>query len=222
MTTTLTRPVTPDDYAHALTLYKDRSAPPLAVAHALAALKDRGCTYKNITFNTHIPPASIAHYLSLLTLPADLQARIAVHRSNGKETPGTMNLKEARAVASIDGQDRQREIADLFTSGRLSSIHAEAVTVIAKRHPALTADEIAAQVLSLRLRKASPERLPVLRPTRPVMPAPPPDLCADVLRLAGLLDMVRRHSVPADARLRLYAALRRLAKAAEQAGREVQ
>ena len=108
--------------------YHNGLVPPMVMAKEFYSYRrSHGITQQELARRTGITPGTIHHYESLIrTLDPRLGRRVDA---------GDLTFKEARSIADIDGHKRQREIAEPFLSGRLSSVHVERIVGRAKSSP---------------------------------------------------------------------------------------
>ena len=121
---------------------------------------------------------------------------------------GELTFKEARSIADIEDHVRQREIAQPFIEGRLSSVHVERIVGRAKIAPSLSIEDIIEEVVNgKRAPELQPEPAPVIRPARPVE-ADTRLIENAVLKIAGELDVIQLQVIPEYRRLKLISSLR--------------
>ena len=121
---------------------------------------------------------------------------------------GELTFKEARSIADIEDHARQREIAQPFIEGRLSSVHVERIVGRAKTAASLTIEEIIEEVVNgKRAPDRQPEPAPVIQPARPVE-ADTRLIENAVLKIAGELDAMQLQVIPEYRRLKLISSLR--------------
>ena len=157
-------------------------------------------TQQELARRTGITPGTIHHYESLIrTLDPALGERV---------NSGELTFKEARSIADIDDHVRQREIAQPFIDGRLSSVHVERIVGRAKTSATLSIEDIIEEVVN---GKRAPER--EREPVAVIQPAIPVE--ADtalienaVLKIAGELDAMQLQVIPEYRRLKLISSLR--------------
>jgi transcriptional regulator with XRE-family HTH domain len=146
---------------------------------------------------TGITPGTIHHYESLVrNLVPDLGEKVK---------SGELTFKEGRSIADIEGADRQREIAEPFVSGRLSSVYVEKVVGHAKKNPGMPIEQILEDVL-----KGTRAEGKVQKEVEPT-PKSGVDIFkleSTTLRLAGELDALQLQVIPEYRRLNTISALR--------------
>ncbi len=157
-------------------------------------------TQQELARRTGITPGTIHHYESLIrTLDPALGERV---------NSGELTFKEARSIADIEDHVRQREIAQPFIEGRLSSVHVERIVGRAKTSAALSIEEIIDEVVN---GKRAPEREPELAPViQPAIPVEADTALIEnaVLKIAGELDAMQLQVIPEYRRLKLISSLR--------------
>ena len=121
---------------------------------------------------------------------------------------GELTFKEARSIADIEDHARQREIAQPFIEGRLSSVHVERIVGRAKTSSTLSIEDIIEEVVNgKRAAEADPEPTPVFQRARPVE-ADTALIENAVLKIAGELDALQLQVIPEYRRLKLISSLR--------------
>ena len=183
-------PATPLSLAAA---YTDQTMPPLALGAAFIAYRTKhDISQQELARQTNITSGTLHHYESLIReLAPELQACLEA---------GRLTFKEARCLADIRDFPRQREIAEPFISGRMSSVYAEKLVKHAKASPHADVDTLITAVLSNAKAKTKALRIPVHSTRYPV------DLNvleAQVMALAGRLDAALVMEIPEYRRLRL-------------------
>ena len=186
--------------------YHNALAPPMVMAKEFYSYrKTHGITQQELARRTGITPGTIHHYESLIrTLDPRLGRRVDA---------GELTFKEARSIADIDGHKRQREIAEPFLSGRLSSVHVERIVGRAKSSPELTIEQLIAEVVDGD-RQAAPEPAPQPEAPEPDPQQLPPQpmeittLESTALMLAGELGTLPLQVIPEYRRLNLIRSLR--------------
>jgi ParB/RepB/Spo0J family partition protein len=175
--------------------YHHESIPPMDMGRAFLNYRERfGVSQQELARRTGITPGTIHHYESLVrNLSADLGEKV---RS------GELTFKEGRSIADIDGADRQREIAEPFVSGRLSSVYVEKVVGHAKKNPGMPIEQILEDVL-----KGTRAENKEAEPT-PKTGVDISKLESAALRLAGELDAMQLQVIPEYRRLNTISALR--------------
>lgn len=185
-----------------LALYRS-DAPRLTIARAFARYQDAH-GQREAARRLGITAGALYHYVSIATrLAPDLQAALE---------QGRLNFKEARALAGIRSHTRQYEVAQAFLDGRLTSHRVERVVNLARRNPAMPAEEVYKMALHANnnpyLPTPSPSPSPTPPPTPPSTP-PTPDALADaVLKLAGELEALLYTKTPEVQRMKLVSSLR--------------
>jgi len=181
--------------------YHSSLVPAMELGKAFMEYRDtHEVTQQELARRTGITPGTIHHYESLIrTLDPGLGEKV---------NSGELTFKEARSIADIEDHVRQREIAQPFIEGRLSSVHVERIVGRAKTSASLTIEDIIDEVVN---GKRAPEREP--EPVAIIQPALPVE--ADtalienaVLRIAGELDVMQLQVIPEYRRLKLISSLR--------------
>jgi ParB-like chromosome segregation protein Spo0J len=181
--------------------YHSALTPPMALGREFMKYRDAyNVTQQELARRTGITPGTIHHYESLIrTLDPWLGEKV---------DRGELTFKEARSIADIAGHQRQREIAQPFLSGRLSSVHVERIVGKAKNHAELSIDQIIDEVLNGG-ETAAPEPSKPEPASASLPPAPTAETMENVvLRLAGELDALQLQTVPEYRRLKLISSLR--------------
>ena len=178
--------------------YHDGSLPCMALGAAFLSHRVRfGTSQQELARRTGITPGTIHHYESLVrSLAPDLADKV---------DKGLLTFKEARCIADIQDHDRQRELAEPFLSGKLSSVYVEKVVQHAKHNHAMSVDDVLAAVLA-----GTKAAIKVKKPI-PEAPRPGVDIAkleAVVLNVAGTLDAMQLQEVPEYRRLMLMSSLR--------------
>ncbi len=186
--------------------YHNGLVPPMVMAKEFYTYrKSHDITQQELARRTGITPGTIHHYESLIrTLDPRLGKRVDA---------GDLTFKEARSIADIDGHRRQREIAEPFLSGRLSSVHVERIVGRAKSSPELTIEQLIAEVVE-GARRPDPE--PAQQPKAPEPEMHPSTsqpmgittLENTALMLAGELGALPLQVIPEYRRLNLISSLR--------------
>lgn len=178
--------------------YHHESVPPMEMGRAFLNYRERfGVSQQELARRTGITPGTIHHYESLVrNLAADLGEKV---RS------GELTFKEGRSIADIEGADRQREIAEPFVSGRLSSVYVEKVVGYAKKNPSMPIEQILEDVL--KGTRAEDKAQKEAEPT-PKIGVDISKLESAALRLAGELDAMQLQVIPEYRRLNTISALR--------------
>ena len=178
--------------------YHHESVPPMDMGRAFLSYRERfGVSQQELARRTGITPGTIHHYESLVrNLTPDLGEKVQ---------SGELTFKEGRSIADIDGADRQREIAEPFVSGRLSSVYVEKVVGHAKKNPTMPIEQILEDVLKGTRAEDKVQK--------EVEPAPKTGiditkLEATALQLAGELDAMQLQVIPEYRRLNIISALR--------------
>lgn len=181
--------------------YHSSLVPAMALGRAFMEYRDtHEVTQQELARRTGITPGTIHHYESLIrTLDPGLGERV---------NSGELTFKEARSIADIDDHARQREIAQPFIQGRLSSVHVERIVGRAKTAASLTIEEIIEEVVNgKRAPEREPEPVPVIQPARPIE-ADTQLIENAVLKIAGELDAMQLQVIPEYRRLKLISSLR--------------
>ncbi|MCH7738810.1 MAG: ParB/RepB/Spo0J family partition protein [Chloroflexi bacterium] len=178
--------------------YHHESVPPMEMGRAFLNYRERfGVSQQELARRTGITPGTIHHYESLVrNLAADLGEKV---RS------GELTFKEGRSIADIEGADRQREIAEPFVSGRLSSVYVEKVVGYAKKNPGMPIEQILEDVL--KGTRAEDKAQKEAEPT-PKIGVDISKLESAALQLAGELDAMQLQVIPEYRRLNTISALR--------------
>ena len=186
--------------------YHNGLVPPMVMAKEFYSYRrSHGITQQELARRTGITPGTIHHYESLIrTLDPRLGRRVDA---------GDLTFKEARSIADIDGHKRQREIAEPFLSGRLSSVHVERIVGRAKSSPELTIEQLTSEVVD-GARRPNPEPAPKPKLPEPELQQTPPQPMAittlenTALMLAGELGTLPLQVIPEYRRLNLISSLR--------------
>lgn len=178
--------------------YHHESVPPMEMGRAFLNYRERfGVSQQELARRTGITPGTIHHYESLVrNLTADLGEKVQ---------SGELTFKEGRSIADIEGADRQREIAEPFVSGRLSSVYVEKVVGYAKKNPSMPIEQILEDVL--KGTRAEDKAQKEAEPT-PKIGVDISKLESAALRLAGELDAMQLQVIPEYRRLNTISALR--------------
>ena len=122
---------------------------------------------------------------------------------------GSLPFRVARALADIELQARQIELADVITRTKLGSKHVDGLLIQARKLPRISVEELFITVTGDSVEAA--QRKADGRPTRPP-PTPTPVYFDDLervgARLLGLLDRLRNTPLPEVERLRYQGLLR--------------
>ncbi|MDA1279957.1 MAG: ParB N-terminal domain-containing protein [Chloroflexi bacterium] len=181
--------------------YHSALVPAMSLGRAFMEYRDmHEVTQQELARRTGITPGTIHHYESLIrTLDPGLGEKV----NNGELT-----FKEARSIADIEDHARQREIAQPFIEGRLSSVHVERIVGRAKTSATLSIEEIIEEVVNgKRAPEREPEPAPVIQPARPIE-ADTALIENAVLKIAGELDALQLQVIPEYRRLKLISSLR--------------
>jgi ParB-like chromosome segregation protein Spo0J len=181
--------------------YHSALVTPMDLGRAFMEYRDQHeITQQELARRTGITPGTIHHYESLIrTLDPGLGEKV---------NSGELTFKEARSIADIDDHARQREIAQPFIDGRLSSVHVERIVGRAKTSATLTIEEIIDEVVNgKRPVERGPEPAPVIQPAAPVE-ADTELIENAVLKIAGELDALQLQVIPEYRRLKLISSLR--------------
>ena len=178
--------------------YHDGNLPCMALGAAFLDHRKRfGTSQQELARKTGITPGTIHHYESLVRhLAPDLGLKV---------DSGLLTFKEARSLADIQGHERQRELAEPFLSGKLSSVYVEKVINYAKHKPQVPVDDVLRDVLA-----GTRAAIKVKKPT-PEAPRAGVDIAkleSAVLDVAGTIDAVQLQQVPEYRRLKLISSLR--------------
>lgn len=178
--------------------YHHENLPPMSMGKAFLRHRERfGVSQQELARRTGITAGTIHHYESLVrALAPDLAEKVE---------RGLLTFKEARSIADITDHERQREIAEPFVTGRLSSVYVEKVVGYAKKAPGRPIQEVLEDVLRGTKAAAKVKK----------NPSPAPRAGVDltkleilVLEVAGLLDAVQLQTIPEYRRLKLISAFR--------------
>ena len=190
--------------------YFDSLLPPMSMAKAFISYRKRyGATQRDLSRRTGIKAAALHHYESLvLSLAPKLAADLDT---------GLLTFKEARCLADLDSHERQREIAEPFVSGKLSSTSVEMLVKRAKEFPHLTLTQLFAQRPPTPTRKQAPVPVPVTelpatpKDRRHIAPVIKTQTVKDVaLMLAGQCGTLPEQVMPVYEKMALASALRLL------------
>ncbi len=167
---------------------------PMEMGRAMLKHREQyGLTQQELAKRTGIAAGTIHHYESLIhTLSPELGRMLEDKR---------LTFKEARCIADINDHTRQREIAEPFLNGYLSSVHVEKVVRWAKKLPNTSAEYIAESVKKGEEPRASRENTHEEGIDKK-------HLEEIVISTAGLLEELQLHSVPEYRRLKLVSSLR--------------
>ena len=171
---------------------------PVQMGRRFLAHRDQfGVSQQALARRTGITPGTIHHYESLIrALAPDLAVEVE---------KGRLTFKEARSIADITDHERQREIAEPFLTGRLSSVYVEKIVGYAKRVPGKHVQEVLEDVL----RGTKAERKVKKLPEPPVRAGVDLNkLETSALAIAGVIDAVQLQTVPEYRRLKLISTLR--------------
>ena len=181
--------------------YHSSLVPAMELGKAFMEYRDsHSVTQQELARRTGITPGTIHHYESLIrTLDPGLGEKV---------NTGELTFKEARSIADIEDHARQREIAQPFIEGRLSSVHVERIVGRAKTSSTLSIEDIIEEVVNgKRAAEADPEPAPVFQRARPVE-ADTALIENAVLKIAGELDALQLQVIPEYRRLKLISSLR--------------
>jgi len=181
--------------------YHSSLVPAMDLGRAFMEYRDtHEVTQQELARRTGITPGTIHHYESLIrTLDPALGERV---------NSGELTFKEARSIADIENHVRQREIAQPFIEGRLSSVHVERIVGRAKTSATLSIEDIIDEVVNgKRTPEREPEPAPVIQPAIPVE-ADTALIENAILRIAGELDAMQLQVIPEYRRLKLISSLR--------------
>ena len=178
--------------------YHHENLPPMSMGKAFLRHRERfGVSQQELARRTGITPGTIHHYESLVrSLAPDLAEKVE---------RGQLTFKEARSIADISDHERQREIAEPFVTGRLSSVYVEKIVGYAKKAPNRPIQEVLEDVLRGTKAAAKVKKNPDPAPRAGV------DLTrleTSVLEVAGVLDAVQLQTIPEYRRLKLISTLR--------------
>ena len=158
-TTTVKPATTPQELA---ALYRSRNGArpsPVALGDAfLACRRDLGISQQELARRTGITAGTVHHHESVALLPEPYRGYAASGKLRFKEARtladlGVYHRRNSDRAAYIEADPRFVEIAELFISGRLSSVWVEKIVRFAKDDPAATVDEIVQRVISKAPRK---------------------------------------------------------------------
>tara|TARA_B100000676_G_C18091631_1_gene860470 strand:- start:525 stop:1589 length:1065 start_codon:yes stop_codon:yes gene_type:complete len=181
--------------------YHSSLVPPMQLGRAFMEYRDNhDVTQQELARRTGITPGTIHHYESLIrTLDQGLGEKV---------DSGELTFKEARSIADIDDHVRQREIAQPFIDGRLSSVHVERIVGRAKTSATLSIEDIIEEVVNGKpAPELEPEPAPVIQRAIPVE-ADTALIENAVLKIAGELDAMQLQVIPEYRRLKLISSLR--------------
>lgn len=189
--------------------YHHEAVPPMEMGRAFIRYRQTyGVSQQELARRTGITPGTIHHYESLVrNLAPDLGDKVA---------SGQLTFKEARSIADIDGFARQRELAEPFVTGKLSSVYVEKLVSLAKKSSARPASELIKEV-SRRACTDAEGRSEAVSEARGSSTSEPNNLEGRILRLAGELDALQLQAIPEYRRLNLISALRILDSKVESA-----
>ncbi|OHA64381.1 MAG: hypothetical protein A2842_00645 [Candidatus Wildermuthbacteria bacterium RIFCSPHIGHO2_01_FULL_48_25] len=178
--------------------YHHENLPPMSMGRAFLRHRERfSVSQQELARRTGITPGTIHHYESLVrSLAADLAEKVE---------KGQLTFKEARSIADITDHERQREVAEPFVTGRLSSVYVEKVVGYAKKAPGRPIQEVLEEVLRGTKAAAKVKKKPESGPRAGV------DLTmleTSVLETAGVLDALQLQTIPEYRRLKLISTLR--------------
>ena len=190
----------------------------MALAETLDAyMTETGTAQQTVARWLNCTPGQVHHYVSLARcLPPDLQHAVRQDR---------LRFKVARAITGLPTHDRMRDIAALFLTGGLSSVHVERAKKLAVDHPEWTANMVASGVTGASLVGKAQESAP---PSPPSPPPPTPyaepkgrvrnqrDLIGEIIWTAGVVKLGVRRRFSVGERLRIKAGLRVLREAADE------
>jgi|ETNmetMinimDraft_35_1059890.scaffolds.fasta_scaffold27703_2 ParB-like chromosome segregation protein Spo0J len=181
--------------------YHSSLVPAMELGRAFMEYRDsHEVTQQELARRTGITPGTIHHYESLIrTLDPGLGERV---------DSGELTFKEARSIADIEDHIRQREIAQPFIDGRLSSVHVERIVGRAKTSATLSIEDIIEEVVNgKRAPEHKPEPAPIIQPAIPVE-ADTALIENAVLKIAGELEAMQLQVIPEYRRLKLISSLR--------------
>lgn len=182
-------------------MYYSRGTPATTIARGFIDYRDTyHVTQQELGRRMGLTPGVLHHYESLIR-------RLDPSLGN-KVDSGELTFKEARSISDIKNFARQREIAQPFIDGRLSSVHVERIVKQAKEDERLSVDEIIDWVVK---EQPLPQRTP--EPTAAIQRPAPVEADTQllenaVLKIAGELDAMRLQVIPEYRRLRLASSLR--------------
>ena len=181
--------------------YHSSLVPAMDLGKAFMEYRDtHEVTQQELARRTGITPGTIHHYESLIrTLDPALGEKV---------NSGELTFKEARSIADIENHVRQREIAQPFIEGRLSSVHVERIVGRAKTSATLSIEDIIDEVVNGKRTPArEPEPAPVYQPAIPVE-TDTALIENAILKIAGELDAMQLQVIPEYRRLKLISSLR--------------
>jgi len=181
--------------------YHSSLVPAMDLGRAFMEYRDNHeVTQQELARRTGITPGTIHHYESLIrTLDPALGEMV---------NSGELTFKEARSIADIEDHVRQREIAQPFIDGRLSSVHVERIVGRAKTSATLSIEDIIEEVVNgKRAPEREPEAAPVIQPAIPIE-VDTALIENAVLKIAGELDAMQLQAIPEYRRLKLISSLR--------------
>ncbi len=157
--------------------YHHEKAPAMELGRSFLRHRERyGITQQELARRTGITPGTIHHYESLIrNLDPELGKKV---------DSGELTFKEARSIADIADYARQREIAEPFVSGRLSSVYVERVVGRAKSFPEQSIEELLDAAVNGTRPAATPVLDPEPRRAEPVEEQPQ-DIEGVLLQIAG-------------------------------------
>ena len=178
--------------------YHDGNLPCMALGAAFLGHRERfGTSQQELARKTGITPGTIHHYESIVRhLAPDL---------GDKVERGLLTFKEARSLADIQDHERQRELAEPFISGRLSSVYVEKVINYAKHNPAMPIGDVLANALAGTKAAARAKKLSRVALRASVDLDKLENITLDV---AGTLVAVQLQTIPEYRRLKLISILR--------------
>ena len=182
--------------------YYSALIPPMELGKSFFKYREANkITQQELARRTGITPGTIHHYESLVkTLDPNLAEKLDA---------GILTFKEARSIADIDSHTRQKEIAQPFIDGTLSSVHVERVEGIAKAEKKMSIQDIIEEVTSGK-RKNPDKEESVFSIPPPVQPKIPNTelIESSILKMAGELDAIQLQKIPEYRRLKLISSLR--------------
>ena len=186
-------------------LYHNALVPPRELAREFISYRSSyDITQQELARRTGITPGTIHHYESLIrTLDPGLGRRL---------DNGDLTFKEARSIADLDNHERQREIAEPFLSGQLSSVHVEQIVGRAKSDPEMSIDHLIMEVVKVDHEDEPDSVMEEAAPVTPAPASPQPQaessLERSALMLAGELGALQLKVIPEYRRLNLISSLR--------------
>lgn len=202
-------PRTEDEYIEAVrVLYRSKEKRTMDMARLLMeCIRVTGLSQQALGRATGISAGAIRHYLGLIyDLAPDLADAVEA---------GRLQFRVARALASIEGYNRQRETAKPFMRGRLPAMRVDELIRLVKQHPDVAVDEIVTwllypeQLSAARLPQVDVQQTVEQKPKRPDPdPIGVEDLHKLVLDVAAHIDTLSRSQVAEYHRMQVRSALR--------------